>query len=487
MIGVFPACAFKPSEKDVAEQALQKMDGRIITATLKWEGQETPVIRNGSSFKVKAKSAWLSPEMLIIPAKVPDSIELELNIAKDTASLKDLKVEATATLADNLIGRKVSIESIDSAPSEIGTTVRLKIGELHSLFRDDKEERVSMQLTLNLTNNEKIGLELNLCTPPNQVSIEKLEVTGMSPALQELTTPAKTLKLLQAFHLQNNSFERVKVGIPFHNRAKINIPGKRYSIEVKVADGNPHGQASTQKVEDENQEFDGEFYLFPMKDDLTSSWTGVSQKDMDSIFLAPKEKITFGLYVDEAALAWVNTHPASKPSTQDSPVGGYATCPQERIVRLPQGTFAQMFQISTCTLQLDSNSKGKSELDNSELCDHAIKTIDRCFGSNFTDHDICTEAALNDDELYLRRFKGGSQIPWYSCRNNCGERSCTKPQWDWVPIQSQFQVGLQTGTVTAQWEAQSVLAVLRFAPEGDPEVTESRVMRLAPENMWLRD
>lgn len=495
LISIFSACAFKKNPDLTPEQVQQKLDGRIMETSLKWEGQEAPITRTGTRFKIKSQGSWLSPDLVNLPVKVPDSIELNVKVAKAQASLKNLRVEGIATLADNLTERKVAIDLIDSSPSEIGTVIRFKINELHSLFKDDKEDRVSMQLMFILTSGERISLELNFCTPPSLISVDKLELTAMNKALKELSTSAKTLKLLQGFHLQNNSFTEIKISIPFHNRAKIHIPGKRYGINVKQDEANPHIPLSTQTEVEENHEIQGDFYLLPIKDDLVISWTGISQSDMDSIVLQPGESLDLGLYIDGMASTLLDTYPASQPVMKESSVGGYPTCPKEKIVQVPADNNMHFQYMTLCLSQLDppiflgASTPEEQQLlkDHADLCENGFVAMRSCIASSFSDRDICLKAALNDDGLYKKRRHGIQGHPFYSCRNNCGSYECTKPDWEWNLITSPFLVGMKTEQVNVEWETGNISIITRFVEDNAAEVTESRSIKLAPENMWIRN
>ncbi|MEK6577618.1 MAG: hypothetical protein AABZ55_00195, partial [Bdellovibrionota bacterium] len=234
MIG---ACAFKQSAADEAASALYELNGRPISAQLRWEGQKTEIVLTASSFKQRSRTAWIREESITLPPLVPDTIELELQLAIDAQELKNVRLAAVATTGDDLSERKLGAEILGSFPADFGSSLKFKIIGLKNLFLPDHEQRVFVTLEMKSPNKPDAFLALALTTPPSQIKIVERNFVfrrasipqGLEP-YKTLTSQAESRVLVEHVRLRNDSFQRVRLSIPFRTEGEHKIRGTQFRV-----------------------------------------------------------------------------------------------------------------------------------------------------------------------------------------------------------------------------------------------------------------
>ena len=465
------------------------MDGRILGATLQWEGQENPISFDRTSFLKSSPTGWVRDPVVTLPVQAPQSMTLAFQLAYGPQDVKELTVAAIATTGDDLNQRKLGAE-LESVPADLGTNVKVRLIGADTLFQVDREQRIYITVRLLSGRNELFSARFVMSTPPSKLSTVRQDLvygqTGLAdlnPALLALSSQAEARTLIERVRLRNDSFEKVRLTIPFKNHGTVRLKDTKFSADSSP-NSNAHVTAYVQSQKDENWDIESDFYIFPLNDDLPKTWTSFSQTDMDSLVLTPGASIDLGLYADVLAITTIESHPTSVASHQTLPVSSMARCPWPRPI--PQEEWCDLFDGA------HSGITWHYPPDAIDLCKQDIRAMNACQWAGWP-VATCNQAALIDDALDVRRQEmWGIMWPiWFSCMKVIltpdGTHTAGKEVgWQWWPVNQDFKVGIDMVPVTIDWANDQIEIRTRFAP-GANEDSEFRNLSFSNSGFKLRN
>jgi len=478
------------------------LDGRFLSAQLSWslnaEEQKHAITLVSENFIFSEKKKWNHPNVISLPVHPPDEVTLELRLADYPQEVKNLSIQAIATTGENLEERSLGIENIETHPDPEGTALRLDLVGLSTLFMDTREQRIYLQIQIKSPNRDVAELGLILSTPPSRVSIVEREFlfektsrneSAISP-FRNLSSQAQTRELIERIQLRNDSFEKMRLSIPFKTRAKIRMRETRYWAEV-MPHSNPHLPQYHQKEELIVKDMDADFFVLPLGESLSVHWTGYSQKNLDALELQPGETLELGLYLEGSVAERLRQFPIQHTALEKRSIDGIPHCQPSQIADLPaSGTEGQY-----CELYAEGTSRWIAfPRDTVDLCRQAMEGMRNCLGSGFRDVALCKQVALWDYELDKRK----KQVPnrpiflpiWMNCRNlplnPDGLTRRREPAWTWEMIFGNFRVGFETAPVIVEWENEEISMFARFAFSTDSREVEARGLTLIPKKLLLK-
>ena len=485
------ACAFKQSPGDQALEIAHRLDGRILGASIQWEGQNTPIAFAEGDLSKTGAHSWKRDQVITLPVGAPQSTTVVVLVATAPQDVKSLTSSAIATTGDDLNERSLGGVITGSTPADFGTSVKIQLVGADTLFQPDREQRMYVTVKLLSGQSEFASVRFVMSTPPSRLTAVKQElvygqaaVADLNPALLTLTSQAETRELIERIRLRNDSFEKVRLTIPFKNHGTVRLRDTKFSADPS-ANSNVHVAAYVQNQEDENWDIESDFYVFPLSDVLPTAWTSFSQTDMDSLVLVPGASIDLGLYADVSALKTIESHPASVALHQTLPTSSMARCPWPRPI--PQEEWCDLF---------DGSHDGVGwhyPPDAIDLCKQDIRAMNACQWAGWP-VATCNQAALLDDAMDARRMTSNGVGPWplwLSCMKLIttpdGQHTVDKQVgWQWWPVNQDFKTGVDMAPVTIDWSNGEIPFISRFAPNGASEDTESRSLTLIPKSFGLR-
>lgn len=482
-------CAFKESALEKQQEVSRLMDGRLLKTSISWDGLDNPIALSTDSF-IKVSRVWTRDPVITLPVNAPETLNLYLQMARQPQDVKEWTAAAFVTTGDDLNERALGAQILESTPAEIGTLVKVRLTGADTLFVKDREQRVYLTLSLKSNSGEEVEkFRFVLSTPPSRLTVLKDElITGhypsdLSPSLAMLSSQAESRMLVRRVLLRNDSFETVRITVPFKSPGKFSIRGVKYSTEQKAA---PHMTVYAQKKEDANWDLESDVYVYPLSDNIVKTWTSFSQADLNSLMLSPGATIDLGLYASDAVSTQLKTHPSSKPDLQTLPSASVAQCNPGAVISAPDPGWCDALSTGGW------NWPGETI----DLCKQATQAMRACLDSGRR-VDLCNQAALIDEELDRRKKPHPSNgIPWpihYSCKmgDTCpGDPShvCRLyPGWNWSAVNAPFQVGIQTAPVTIEWKNKQISFLTRFAPANLSSDGEARSIVLSTSGTLIRE
>jgi hypothetical protein len=485
------SCAFKESALEKQQEVSRLMDGRILRTSISWDGLENPIALATDSF-VKVSRVWTRDSVITLPVNAPETLNLYLQMARQPQDVKEWTAGAFVTTGDDLNERALGAQILESTPADIGTLVKIRLTGADTLFVKDREQRVYLTVSLKSNSGEDVEkFRFVLSTPPSRLTVLKDElITGhfpsdLSPSLAVLSSQAESRMLVRRVLLRNDSFESVKVTVPFRNSGRFSIRGTKYTAEQKAA---PHATVYTQMKEDLSWDLDSEVYIYPLSDEIVKTWTSFSQSDLNALILAPGATLDLGFYASNAVSTQLTAHPASKFEVKALPSMSVARCAPGAYISTPDPGWCDLFD--------GGHGPWHFPPDTIALMKQEIQAMRACIDSG-RNVDLCNQAALIDEDLDRRKMPHPANgIPWmvyYGCANNStcpGDPShvCEAHHgWTWSTVNGNFQVGIQTAPVTIEWKDKQVSFLTRFAPANLSSDGEARSIVLSPSGTLIRE
>lgn len=485
------SCAFKDSAADLQQKEARKMDGRILGASLSWNGLDNPVSFSTDSF-LKVSRIWTRDQVVTLPVNAPESIIASIQLAHEPQDVKEWIASATTTTGDDLNERTLGTRILESTPADPGTLIKIQLIGTNTLFLRDREQRVYLTLSLKGRTGTDYGtFRMVLSTPPSRLTVLKDEIVlghmpkDVSPDLAVLSSQAESRALVRRVLLRNDSFESVRLSIPFKSAGTFHIHGLKYSAESKSA---PHATIYAQKQEAQAWDLESDMYVFPLLDEVAKSWTSFSQTDLDAVVLKPGETLDLGFYASNEVTAQLKGYPASKPDVKTLPSVSVASCKPGSVISTPDPGWCDLFDggYGPWHFPPDTIALMKQEIQAMRACVDSGRNV-----------DLCNQAALIDEELDRRKMPHPANgIPWmvyYGCSNNStcpGDPShvCEAHHgWSWSTVSNNFQIGVQTAPVTVDWKDGPVSILTRFAPSLTAMDGEARSIPISNSGTVIRE
>ena len=491
---VLSGCAFKESASDHQQEAARRMDGRILGVTLTWDGQEKPIALTADGF-VRSAGMWTRDQVMSLPVEAPEVVLLTIQVARDPQDVKEWTAQAVVTTGDDLNERVLGTQIVETTPAEIGTRLKVKLVGANTLFRSNQEQRMYLTLKLRARNGADNGaVRIVISTPPSRLTVLKDELVlgrdakGLSPSLRVLFSQAESRTMVRQIRLRNDSFETIRMTLPFKSHGMVRLRGTKLSAEEI-----PHFYFSTyaQKSEDQVWDVESDFYVFPLSDDLPTTWTGFSQAMLNSLVLTSGSTIDLGIYMTDSMMGQLQNHPISIPAVSALASSGVAHCSPYPRIWIPgdQGWF-DLFDGS------HPGSPWHFPADTIALMKQAGAIMRTCLDSGWN-VDSCNQAALLDEELDHRKMphpdNGHPWMVFYGCPsiilcpNDPAHACATHHGWSWAPVTGNFQIGIQTNPVTVEWKGGQIAIFTRFFPSGDLNEGEARTLTFSPSGTLIRD
>lgn len=495
VLTTFQGCSFKAVDNDssaiASDQAQIKTETRsaVTGMSITWEGRKAQIEIKSASLKKSNGSNALYTKVITLPVRAPAVLDATMRLSDHPVVLTDLSLKAVATTGEDLNERTIGVEIHKSEPAADGTSVNFRLIGLDNLFSVDQEQKIYLKLSIGLKGKPISEIVLVLSTPPSSIATLEREIVFERKSSEELrlarfrTLQSQSEKriLLERLRLRNDSFEKVRLSVPFKTRGKLNFSKRRFWAE-RGPDKNPRVPRFWQRYEVEALTQEEGFYIFPLIDDLPTIWTSFSQRELDSIVLAPGEIVELGIYVNARVQAHFEKFPFSRIQKTSLSIDGYAECPADRVIDVPV-TYPAALRRAMCHVPLPNKSL---EDDNARLCGHVQDLVHHCRFPWPKNQDACDLAALGDDELYKLRVHQGPKVAWHGCRKSCGE-NCTEPGWEWKFIMREFDVGYHSEPVFIQWESDVIPMHARFFTENAEADSESRIATLFDSKWVIRD
>ncbi len=489
-----PGCAFRESASDRQEASARKMDGRLLGVTLAWDGHEKPIMLGADTF-ARTSGMWVHDQIVTLPVLAPEVVLLTVQIARDPQDVKEWSARAVATTGDDLNERTLDAQILETTPAEVGTRLKIKLVGANTLFRPDQEQRMYLTLKLQGPNSAEGGaLRLAISSPPSRLTVLKDQQTldrdfrDVDPKLRVLFSQAETRTMVRYVRLRNDSFETIRLNLPFKNHATVKLHGVNYST---IATPHPYFATYEQKSEELVWDIESDFFVFPLSEDLPKTWTSFSQTMLDSLILPRGATIELGIYAPGPVISHFGSHPASNSTVSALASSGIAHCNPNPRVWIPgdQGWF-DLFDGT------HPGSPWHFPADTIALMKQAAGAMRACVDSGWN-VDQCNQAALIDDELDHRKMthpdNGRPWMVFYGCPsyvlcpNDPAHACATQNGWSWTAVNRDFQNGIQTTPATLEWKEGQVPIFARFFPAGDLAEGEARNLTLSPSGTQVRD
>ncbi len=484
------SCAFKESAAEKQQEVSRRMDGRLLKTSLTWDGLDKAISLPADSF-IRVADVWTRDPVITLPVDAPETLTLNLQLAHQPQDVKEWSASSFVTTGDDLNERALGAQILESTPADIGTAVKVRLTGTNTLFVRDREQR--MYLTLSLRNPAGEDVEkfrLVVSTPPSRLTVLKDElVTGRFPdglqrSLTMLSSQAESRMLVRRVLLRNDSFESVRITVPFKSRGKFSIRGVRFSAETKSA---PHATLYTQKQEELNWDQDSDVYIYPLSEEIVKTWTSFSQADMNALILIPGATIDLGFYASDAVTAQLVAHPISNPEVRVLASNSVARCNPGAYISTPDPGWCDLFDhVGGWHFPSETIALMKQEIQAMRACLDSGRNV-----------DLCNRAALIDEDLDNRKMphpaNGILWMVYYGCSYNStcpGDPShvCEAHHgWSWSTVNSNFQVGIQTAPVTVDWSEKQISLLARFSPAAVSNDGEARSILLSPSGTQIRE